>query len=83
MNSSTSATPAGAARAGRKPRKSVWPAKLDWLQSASGLALGLFMWGHMFFVSSILLAQSCGRSVRRTSFRPQPSTRCPNTCLRG
>jgi fumarate reductase subunit C len=25
------------------------------MQSASGLALGLFMWGHMFFVSSILL----------------------------
>jgi fumarate reductase subunit C len=55
MTSSTGATPAGAARAGGMPRRSVWPAKLDWLQSASGLALGLFMWGHMFFVSSILL----------------------------
>jgi fumarate reductase subunit C len=32
-----------------------WPARLDFAQSASGLALGLFMWGHMFFVSSILL----------------------------
>jgi fumarate reductase subunit C len=31
------------------------PARLDFLQSASGLALALFMWGHMFFVSSILL----------------------------
>jgi fumarate reductase subunit C len=38
-------------------RKSRWPAKLDWLQSASGLVLGLFMWGHMFFVSSILLGK--------------------------
>jgi fumarate reductase subunit C len=27
------------------------------LQSASGLALALFMWGHMFFVSSILLSK--------------------------
>ncbi|HJW52482.1 MAG TPA: fumarate reductase cytochrome b subunit [Burkholderiaceae bacterium] len=36
-------------------KKSHWPAKLDFAQSASGLALGLFMWGHMFFVSSILL----------------------------
>jgi fumarate reductase subunit C len=38
-----------------KARKSVWPARLDWLQSASGLVLALFMWGHMFFVSSILI----------------------------
>jgi fumarate reductase subunit C len=35
--------------------KSRTPARLDFLQSASGLALALFMWGHMFFVSSILL----------------------------
>ena len=39
----------------RSRRKSRWPARLDFAQSASGLALGLFMWGHMFFVSSILL----------------------------
>jgi fumarate reductase subunit C len=32
-----------------------WPARLDFAQSATGLILGLFMWGHMFFVSSILL----------------------------
>ncbi len=38
-----------------RPRKSRWPARLDFAQSASGLILGLFMWGHMFFVSSILL----------------------------
>ncbi len=40
-----------------KPAKSLWPARLDWLQSASGLALALFMWGHMFFVSSILISK--------------------------
>ncbi len=28
---------------------------MDWAQSVSGLLLGLFMWGHMAFVSSILL----------------------------
>lgn len=39
-----------------KPRKSHWPARLDLAQSASGLALGLFMWGHMVFVSSILVS---------------------------
>ena len=33
------------------------PAKLDFFQSASGLFLGLFMWGHMFFVSTILLGK--------------------------
>ncbi len=39
-----------------RPRKSRWPARLDVAQSASGLVLGLFMWGHMFFVSSILVS---------------------------
>ena len=38
-------------------RKSRWPARLDWIQSVSGLILALFMWGHMFFVSSILLGK--------------------------
>jgi fumarate reductase subunit C len=38
-------------------RKSRWPARLDWMQSVSGLLLALFMWGHMFFVSSILLGK--------------------------
>jgi len=38
------------------PKKSRWPARLDWTQSASGLLLALFMWGHMFFVSSILIS---------------------------
>lgn len=40
-----------------KPRKSLWPARLDTLQSASGLALALFMWGHMFLVASILISE--------------------------
>ena len=40
----------------RKTRKSHWPARLDWVQSASGLFLGLFMWGHMAFVSTILIS---------------------------
>jgi fumarate reductase subunit C len=31
----------------QKARKSRWPARLDVLQSTSGLFLGLFMWGHM------------------------------------
>ena len=44
-----------AARRTRTSRKSRWPARLDLLQSGTGLLLALFMWGHMFFVSSILL----------------------------
>lgn len=34
-----------------------WPARLDLLQGASGLLLVLFMWVHMFLVSSILLGE--------------------------
>jgi fumarate reductase subunit C len=37
-------------------RKSRWPARLDLVQSGTGLLLALFMWGHMFFVSSILIS---------------------------
>jgi fumarate reductase subunit C len=54
----------GAARAGRR-LASRWPARLDLLQSASGLALGLFMWGHMFFVASILLGKDAMWRVTR------------------
>ena len=39
------------------PRKSRWPARLDLIQSGTGLVLALFMWGHMFFVSSILVSR--------------------------
>jgi fumarate reductase subunit C len=42
-----------------------WPARLDLAQSATGLALGLFMWGHMFFVSSILLGKDAMWTVAR------------------
>ena len=34
-----------------------WPARLDVLQSLTGLLLVLFIWGHMFFESSILLGK--------------------------
>ena len=40
-----------------RARKSRWPARLDFVQSASGLLLVIFMWGHMFFVSSILISK--------------------------
>ena len=40
-----------------RPKKSRWPARMDLAQSVSGLVLGLFMWGHMFFVSSILISK--------------------------
>jgi fumarate reductase subunit C len=44
---------------------SRWPARLDLLQSGTGLALGLFMWVHMFFVSSILLGKDAMWVVAR------------------
>jgi len=34
-----------------------WPARMDLLQSLTGLLLVLFIWGHMFFESSILLGK--------------------------
>ncbi len=37
-------------------RKSRLPARLDLLQSTTGLLLVLFLWGHMLFVSSILVS---------------------------
>lgn len=46
-------------------KKSRLPAKLDYAQSATGLFLGLFMWGHMFFVSSILISKDFMYSVAR------------------
>lgn len=38
-------------------KKSRLPAKLDYLQSATGGFLALFMWGHMLLVSSILVSK--------------------------
>ena len=50
----------------RQPRrKSRWPARLDMLQSASGLFLALFLMAHMFFVSSILISQNAFYTVAR------------------
>jgi len=40
-----------------RQRKSRWPARMDLAQSLTGLVLALFMWGHMFFVSSILVSR--------------------------
>ncbi len=40
-----------------KVKKSRLPARLDLLQSLSGLLLFLFMCGHMFFVATILLGR--------------------------
>ena len=42
-----------------------WPARLDLLQSGAGLLLGLFMWGHMFFVATILLGKDAMWAVAR------------------
>jgi fumarate reductase subunit C len=60
-----SSLPAVPLRAGTAARKSRWPARLDGLQSASGGVLALFMWGHMFFVSSILLGKDAMWTVAR------------------
>lgn len=46
-------------------RKSAWPARLDLAQGATGLVLVLFMWGHMFFVSSILLGKDAMWTVTK------------------
>lgn len=63
MNSRTHVVPATGAP---RTRKSRWPARLDWTQSASGLVLALFMWGHMFFVSSILFGKDAMWTVTKT-----------------
>ncbi|RLT95995.1 MAG: fumarate reductase cytochrome b subunit [Ketobacter sp.] len=47
------------------PSNSRWPARLDLLQSASGLALALFMWVHMFLVSSILISNDAMYAVAK------------------
>jgi fumarate reductase subunit C len=50
---------------GERSRKSRWPARLDVLQSLSGLALALSMWGHMFFVSSILISKDATWTITK------------------
>jgi len=49
----------------RVTRKSRWPARLDRAQSGTGLLLALFMWGHMIFVSSILLGKDAMWTVTK------------------
>ncbi|MBA3026717.1 MAG: fumarate reductase cytochrome b subunit [Sulfurimonas sp.] len=49
----------------KKKKIDKTPARLDFIQSASGLILGLFMWGHMFFVSTILLGKDVMYNVTR------------------
>jgi fumarate reductase subunit C len=45
--------------------KNRWPARLDLLQSLSGLVLALFLMAHMFFVSSILISHDTFYTVAR------------------
>ena len=54
-----------AATADRGRRGSAMPARLDLVQSASGLFLGLFMWGHMVLVASILLGKEAMYTITR------------------
>ena len=46
-------------------KKSRMPAKLDYWQSATGLFLALFMWGHLFFTSTILISKDFMYSVTK------------------
>ncbi len=46
-------------------KKSRLPARLDHIQSATGLILALFMWGHLLLVSSILLGKDVMYSVTK------------------
>jgi fumarate reductase subunit C len=46
--------------------KSRLPARLDLAQSLTGLLLALFMWGHMFFVASILFGKDAMYMVTKT-----------------
>ena len=46
-------------------KKSRVPAQLDFVQSATGLFLGLFMWGHMCFVSTVLISKDFNDKVAK------------------
>src|SRR5512139_3405248 len=48
-----------------RPRKSRWPARMDFAQSGTGLVLGLFLWGHLCFVSTILLGKDAMWSITK------------------
>jgi fumarate reductase subunit C len=47
-------------------KKSRLPARLDFLQSGTGLILGLFMWVHMILVGSIVLGPGMFNWVAKT-----------------
>ncbi|RDU62431.1 fumarate reductase cytochrome b subunit [Helicobacter sp. MIT 14-3879] len=56
------------------------PAILDWLQSATGLFLALFMIAHMFFVSTILISEKAMYKVTKffeLSFLSSTGEGCP------
>lgn len=44
-------------------KKSRLPAKLDYLQSATGILLAMFVWAHLLFESSILLGKEAMYSM--------------------
>ncbi len=50
---------------GRGRKVDAMPARLDLIQSGTGLFLGLFMWGHMLLVSSILFGKEAMYTVTR------------------
>ncbi len=47
-------------------KKSRVPARLDFLQSGTGLILGLFMWVHMLLICSIILGKGSFNFVAKT-----------------
>ncbi len=49
-----------------KQKKSRIPARLDFVQSGTGLILGLFMWVHMLLVGSIILGKGSFNFVAKT-----------------
>lgn len=66
------------AAAARKPRSSRWPARLDLIQSSTGLVLALFLSVHLLLDSAILIGPHAADFVARAfegAFifaRPQP-----------
>ena len=48
-----------------KKKKSRMPARLDMLQSLTGLILGLFIWVHILFDSSIIFGKAAFSFVSR------------------
>ena len=55
----------------RRVQLNRWPAWMDMAQGATGLVLVLFMWTHMFLVSSILLGKDAMYFVARL-FEAEP-----------